>query len=985
MRIRSFLVRCRCALVCLTLGSHAVYGLDPALALNQYSHHKWLYEDEVPDSISALAQSEDGSLWIGTRRGLAQFNGTRFVPWTSLETAKLPSLEIRSLFANKSDGLWIGTSNGLSNFKDGVLRNFGVQENLPAGPYVSVLKDHLGSVWVVCACVGGGRVFKRYGRGQFTEVTNLHGARTLYEDRRGVLWIANDRGLCQQANGKQLRCIASDNPGGVGDIAEDRNGKIVVIDSTTRTLLELVNENLKSLITGRRTAGPPTSWRLALDREGQLWIATLGQGIARLHNGVVESLTRRDGLSGDSVKAMFEDRDGNMWVATATGLDRFSDPTAAIYSSREGLSGDLVTSVYADGAGNVWAGTSGAGLTRFYANPEGLVVSSRELPGATVLSVLEDHSGNLWIGTTNGFVRQSKDSLAPVLGPDDESFDRVFAIESLGNEIWFIDAKRGLFRIPNGKGSPQPAMLADTRAAYRLLTDHFGRLWIGSYRGGVTILDHGMPKTYPEKDGLAGGAVQALAEDTSGTVWVGTTGGLSRFRNGQLTTWNEPNWLDAGGVQAIIADDFGGLWIIIGRELLQIPLSELDRSPPGANGASLTNATHFGPADGLEISRRGGISSPRITKSADGRIWIASEVGVAVINPARPNWRMPVPATIEEIALGGQPLPLQHPKVNLGNKGLTISFVGTNLSYPERIHYRYQLEGIDRNWTDLKTTRAVTFRNLKDGNYRFCVMATIDGSWHGGKTCESFSVLPRFYETWPFLIACLVSPGPLIYGLYHWKVTQIRGRLGLVMQERLRLARELHDTLLQGVAGALYQLEAARKQLHRDPEESEKVLTRAIEQVDSSLHEARMAISEMRVSAVETNELYDAIVSMGRSIAEGAACRFKHTVHGSPRKLPSHVEAGIFVLVREALTNAAKHSGAREIRFDLSFVRSKVEVVVADDGKGFNLQEALAMNGHWGLRGLSERAGLMGADLKIDSSVGQGTRVVLSLRKGTLF
>ncbi len=959
--------------------AHCALAAPPGLSLMQYIHTSWTQmEGSVMPGVEAVAQTSDGYLWLGTAQGLIRFDGLRFIPWTPPAGEQLPSQAIKSLTASAGGGLWIGTQSGIGRLRDGHLVPYAAGNGLAGQTIVTMLEDRAGRLWAGSSqrtaagliLIEKGSV-TTYGRESGLPALQI---RSLFQDRGGALWVGTEAGFCRW-NGSRAGPCRLTHPGyAIRSISGDAEGRLFLA-GMTKGILRFADNRLEP-IGGPLPDGITNVETLLRDHKGNLWVGTINQGLFCLRNGQVEHFTRRDVLSSDSIAALFEDREENLWVGTPNGLDRLREPKVARWSTRDGLSGNLITAVCATREGDVWVAAVGGGLNRLHDNRVTKYAPGAGLPQATILSLYEDGNGTLWMGTVGGVGYLSHNRFVEIRRTGEPRLDRVFAIASgPQGTLWLADAQWGLFQLQNGRLAPaKPDGVPPGKSIYQLYSGRSGDLWIGYHEGGITVVGRGGVQSYEPPNGLAAGPVQAFYEDSFDTAWVGTGQGLSRFRKGHWTTWTTAQGLPEGGIQAIMEDTHGHLWLVTGAGLLDVALADLQRSADGSP-QGLAFAT-YGPSDGIRPARFG-MANPRIARSRDGRLWIDTQDGVASINPGviRTHTQSP-PVAIEQMMVDGKPLDLSAREIGFRGRAVQFDYTALSLTMPEAIRFRYKLEGFDKDWIEAGTRRQIVYANLPPRHYRFHAIAcNNEGIWNQTGATLAFRSEPYFYQTWLFAALCVSAAGLAGYGMHRLRMRQLRSGFRLVLQERARLTREMHDTILQGFAGVVFQLEAASRQMTNSPEAGKQRMDRALEQADRSLREARLALSAMRISALENSTLPEALRAAARQIVDGTAIRFDMEVKGKARPLPDDVQANLFIIAREAMNNAMNHAHPHGLLLELAYSAHQVRLTVQDDGVGFDPQTAAAKSNHWGLAGMGERARLIGAGLTVDSAPGRGTRL----------
>jgi len=713
------------------------------------------------------------------------------------------------------------------------------------------------------------------------------------------------------------------------------------------------------------------------DHEGNAWIGTSGQGLLRLQQNAVDRFTRKAGLSSNLITGLLEDHEGDLWVATARGIDRIREPKVLHVSTLDGLSGDVIDAVLGTRDGSIWIGTADSGLNRLNRGRVAHYSAAAGLPSGTVISLYEDAMRRLWVGTSAGLAVNSGERFVEVLTAKGGHLDRVFNVT--GDDtgvVWLADSRRGLFTV-RGQVAYSVALEqgVDGRDIYRLLATRNGSVWLGHYHGGITVLNKGSAKRYDVQDGLAKGPIGALYEDREGAVWVGTGDGLSRFRDSRWATWTTAQGLPDGGVQSIVEDESGGLW-------LMTPAGVLRLARPSLNGAVKTLPyILYGRTEGLRLLHNGAMATPRFTRARDGQLWLCTEDGVAVIDPARVRSNpVPPPVVIEQVMMDGKLLDTpSNSDLTLRGHELQISYTGISLMVPEKVRFRYRMYGLDRDWTEAGTRRNVTYVNLPPGHYRFRVIAcNNDGVWNAQGAELALRVNPYFYQTTWFALVCLSAALLLVWSVHQLRVRRLVSRFHLIAAERARFSRALHDSLLQGFTGVVYQLEAAVRQFEAAPDVSKQRLERALNQADESLLEARELIVSMRIPALENSTLPDALAATIAQAVSGLSVDFQLEVKGRVRQGPYDLEANIFLIAREAVTNSLNHAAAKRIRLELNYAEKELLLTVQDNGIGFDPELALAKAGHWGFRGMRERARQIGGTFAVESAPGRGSKITVA-------
>src|SRR5271163_2264165 len=966
---------CRCAT-----------ALNPSLDVNQYAHNAWTIRDGFFKSvIYSIAQTPDGYLWLGTESGLLRFDGVRSVAWQPPAGEHLPSTYVRSVLAARDGRLWIGTTEGLASWKDGKLTHYA---ELAGQNIHSLVEDREGVVWAagslptgkLCAIQGG--IAQCYG-----ENGSLgRGFFFLHEDSGGNLWAAGPIGLLRWKPGPPKLYPMPDTPLEI----EDDNGALLI---STRSGINRFVDGKADAYRLPSSVGKYTPVRLLRDRNGGLWIGTTDRGLLHIHEGRTDVFGQSDGLSGDYIQRLFEDREGNIWVATVDGLDRFRDFAIPTFSVKQGLSDASVVSVLAASDGSVWFGTKD-GLNRW--NDGKITIyhkRSSGLPDDIVDSLFQDDHGRIWVSTHRG-VAYLENGRFITVGAVPGGIVNSFAGDRAGN-LWIGDQNQGLFHLIGGSVVDRVpwASMGRKDFASALFSDPLqGGLWLGFNRGGVAYFKDGQVRAYyASTDGLGEGRVTGLELDGEGTLWAATAGGLSRVKNGRVATLTSKNGLPCDTVHWAAEDDSHSFWLYTACGLVRIARSELDAW--AADPKRIIQSTTFDSSDGVRL-RAIAVSeyTPRVAKASDGKLWFLPFDGVNIIDPRHiPFNKLPPPVHIEEITADRKTYETSSDlRLPALIRDLEIDYTALSLVASEKIRFRVKLEGYDHDWKDMGNDRRAFYTNLAPRNYRFRVMASNNsGVWNKAGDAFDFSIKPAYYQTTWFQASCATAFLGLLWSLYRYRLHQIaqefNARLEERVNERTRIARELHDTLLQSFQGLMLRFQVAHEELPGHPAQARKTLENALDQAAQAITEGRDAVQGLRSSTVETSDLARAIGALGEELAgdETNSNRVESfvDVEGTPRDIHPILRDEIYRIGGEALRNAFRHAQARRSEVTVAYGERQFRLRVRDDGRGISREvlEKQGRAGHWGLAGMRERAELIGGQLEIWSQQESGTQVELSI------
>jgi signal transduction histidine kinase/ligand-binding sensor domain-containing protein len=972
-----------------------VLALDPPLQIAQYAHTSWTARDgALLGLVFAIAQTPDGYLWVAGSFGLFRFDGLRFVPWQPPKGRSLPDSPY-SLLVSRDGTLWIGTFNGLASWNGTELTRY---PQTDSGFVTSLLEDHEGTIWAGLFADPGRLCAVRAGQARCSSPEGGFGGFvwSLGEDSSGTLWAGAESGVWRWKPGTPRRFAM---PGmRVGDLSTSADGQILV--GVRGAGLQQVDGDRLVPYPIRRAAKPDElvsdrdvkANKLLRDRDGGLWIGTEGLGIIHVKDGKADTFTRAEGLSGNIACSLFEDREGNIWFGSEKGVDRFRKLPVTTLSTQQGVPNEVTKSVLATKDGSVWVATDD-GLARWKdATP--VVYKERDgLPDSRVQSLYQDAGGRLWASTARGLAYFAADRFVAVSEmPSNEVYSMTG--DEAGN-LW-LSGNKGLARLNGGRFVENiPWAALGRRQQAKVIVADRGGVWLSFWQdGGVMFFKDGkVETTYTSAQGLGAGHVAGLRLDADGAVWAATEeGGLSRIKDGRVMTLTVANGLPCNTIHWSTMDDNGALWMYTACGLVRVVRDDLAAWIADPNRHVTPKL--WGGADGVPLlAQTPAYFNPPVAKGPDGKLWFVSGADVQLIDPDHlPFNPLPPPVHIETLVA-------DHKSYTVANglrlpplvRDMTIEFAALSLVDPKNMRFRYRLEGHDNDWQEAVDRRQTTYTNLPPGNYRFRVKASNNsGVWNEEGAQLEFSILPAFYQTTWFRLACVVPLIALAWsGFQLWLHMRLRrlhrdfeATLEARVAERTRIARELHDTLLQRFHGLLLHFQAALNLLPDRPRESKQVLASAIDQVAEAITEGRDTVQGLRNSVLETNNLADSLRALVEDLANesGDAATARVEVRGSPQALHPLVRDETFRIASEALRNAFRHADAKQIAVEINYDARWLRVRVRDDGKGIH-PEVLrtgGKQGHFGLSGMRERAELAGGKLTVRSVAGAGTEVDFS-------
>ena len=980
------------------------YGLDPALDVSQYAHTAWTVRDGFSKgNIYAMTQTPDGYLWLGTEFGLFRFDGIRSIPWQPPEGQHLPGSAITSLLAARDGTLWIGTYAGLASWIGGKLT---VHPELNAQFVASLFEDRDGTVWAGTLANSGRLWALRSGGAQcYGEDGSFgHAVWSLYGDSSGNLWAGAQSGVWRMKPGPPRRFPAPS----MSALTESDDAPLLMARNGAG-LMQLVGDKvevypIRSTNNSNRLLRDDEidSNKLLRDRDGGLWIGTVERGLIHVHHGRTDVFSRSDGLSGDVVLSLFEDREGNVWVATTGGLDRFRELPVATISVKQGLSSDATQSVLAAADGSIWVGAH-EGLTRWKSGQTTIFGKASGLPDDAPQSLFQDDRGRIWVFTRRGLAYFKDGRFVAVDAVRGEKVHWITG-DKAGN-LW-LSEDRNLLHLREGRlveQIPWSELGRHDSAGVLLSGSEQGGVWLGFWRGGgVSYFKDGQLRaSYTVADGLGEGAVGDLRSDGDGALWVATQkGGVSRMKDGRIATLTSRNGLPCDAVHWTMEDDDHSLWLYAACGLVRIAPTELDAWI--ADPKRGVETTVWDAADGVRLrSSVAGEYGPRVAKSTDGKVWFVTGDGVQVVDPHHfAVNKVPPPVRIEQI-IADHKLYWQNstgdtvisnlrlpPRI----RDLQIDYTALSLVAPEKVHFNYKLEGQDDDWREVVNDRHVQYSNLRPGAYRFRVIASNNsGVWNEQGDALEFSIAPAYWQTNWFRTLCVAAFLAMIWTVYQLRVRTLHQRQALLErhegeisalnerlmkaqeEERIRIAGELHDGVLQKITSLALELATATLELPADSEPRAEV-----REVEKKLIEVGTEIRQL------SHELHPAVLhEKGLPGALSSYCEEFSTTRGIPisyqgdesvEELSPGAALCIYRIAQEALGNVAKHAQAKQVQVRLTRSDGRVCLSVSDDGVGFNA-DGSGKSGGLGLINMRERVRQLNGTFAFDSEPGRGTTV----------
>ena len=978
-------------------------ALNPDLTIKELHHTAWGPGQGAPlGGIGALAQTSDGYLWIAGPSGLFRFDGISFERVELPHDPKLSSLALHSLFAPRGGGLWVGFKfGGVALLKAGHWQVFSVADGLPESSPWQFAETPDGTLWLVT-----GLGLAHFDGTRWKAVDSRMGLRPidtpiLFVDSQGTLWAGGENSLLFLRQGeRQFRNQPVDAPtpwGGIS-MAESSAGTVWL---DAGSALVPVAQNPPPGTSGRSSYGG-----IAFDHDGTLWDCPDNlrrishperpmMGVSQRVVDIADTYTDADGLSSRSASTLLVDREGNVWVGTADGLDRFSEPTLRtplLSAENQKIVPRIVAAgvVAADDAGGLWVTNSRDAVARYQ---DGRI--SPPIIRQRIEALFRAADGTVWFGGHKALWRMRQGHLESVAPPGADRDTQALAEDKSG-DLWASILGSGIFRLKDGVWMPFTGVTARPHGtAITIVRDRRNRMWFSFPGGSVAALDEENVHTYGAADGLQIGNVMAIHPGGNGD-WFGGEFGLARLEGEHFYGVQSAPELPLDGITGIIETGDGDLWLSGRAGIIHIASTELQRNR--TDSAYRVHGETLGAFDGIVGSSALLRPLPTAVEAADGKLWFATTGGIYGIDPAhRLHNRVPPPVLIRSLTVAGRAIePIPGLTLPIYTTAVRFDYAGLSLTAPEKVRYRYRLEGVDTGWREITAARQALYTSLRPGHYTFRVIAANnDGVWNESGASLVFAIPPAFVQTGWFIALCLAGAASVMFALVRLRVRQVRRRLEERMEDRLneraRISRELHDSLLQGFQGLMFRLQAVRHLLPERPGDAAKSLDSAMQVGDQAIGEGRDAVQNLRSSSFDNRDLATSLSALGNELRKGidpqSKPQYRVVVEGKPRELTALVRDEAYRIAREAVSNAYQHAKAGYIETDLTFGEADLTIRVRDDGIGVDAQ-ILAQGqrpGHWGLPGMRERSERLGSQLNLWSEKNAGTEIELRIPAGIAY
>jgi len=935
-----------------------------------YTIRSWQSQDGLPEeTVQAFAQTPDGYLWVGTSGGLLRFDGARFHLFAHENTPAFGENSVFCLLAGRKGSLWIGTDgSGLIEWRNGVFHSLPAEKGQTADFVRALAEDHNGLLWVATddglfwAKDGHMvRADKPLGLPEF----NVH---AVLEDRTGRIWVGGSR-LYSLKDGVPHEYSLPDNDSRnkVKSFLKTADGVIWVGTVGGLYRLRPEQDNFEPV--------PGVSGTIRSLREapnGELWAGAIGEGIFRIRGDRVTRLQAPSPLVSNTVLSIFADSDRNLWIGTQAGMMRLSRTPVRVLALPTAADSDFGT-VTLDSDGSLWAAS----------NQLVHLLGGRSVPfklpgleGARVRNVLRSRDGTLWIGTDgSGVFHLSPKGTKHFTTHEGlvNNFVRVF-LESRDGTLW-IGTDNGVSHLDQASFHNYTGQNGLAYNSIRsLLESHDGTIWIGTEHG-LSQFRNGEFLHDSMTTALADEKVWALHQDADGGMWIGTRAhGLYRYRNGQLSHFTTANGLASDSIYSILEDKLGHFWFSGPSGVMLLNRGELDSQVADKN--QLLSLRIFRADEGGKPVQFYGGTQPAGALTETGEAWFPTSQGLWSIRPDELEHPIITNLNIDTVTVDGRPA-AHAGKLNFdaGSDRVEIAYEPVLLCSQEGLRFRYRLDGYDREWTYANAQqRVATYTNLPAGPYTFLVEVwETDHPGHTARASIVFVKKPYFYRTPWFVALCVLAVALVSILAYQMRMKRIHDRFKAVLAERTRLAREMHDTLIQGCVSISALLEAAASG-EVDSESRAHLIDYAATQIRTTVDEARQAVWNLRGEERTVVDLETSLQRMAERIGREHGVAMACHLRGKPFAINLPATHELMMVTREAVFNAILHGRAKKVDAELYYAVESLSLTVRDDGEGFDTAKAFT-DGHFGLRGMRERIHRFDGKFEIESIPHQGTRV----------
>ncbi len=943
-----------------------------------FTRKLWQTQDGLPEqTVQAFAQTPDRYLWVGTTGGLLRFDGARFTLFDHENTPALKENSVFSLLSSRDGSLWIGTEGGgLVRYRSGEFRTYGPQQGLSDGFVRALYEDRGGTIWV-----GTDNGLLRFVGDGLQRIDGVDGrpaiaVHAIAEDHLGGLWVGGSRLLhLDHGTAHEYRLEGGSSQNRVKSILETADHTVWV--GTVSGLHRLrpaaaVFERVKEIKATVRV--------LRQTSDSTLWIGTIGQGIRSINGKDFSSITAPEALPSNTVLNIFEDDERNVWIGTQAGLLRFTRTPVKIVPLPQSADSDFGT-IYADRDGTLWVVS-----TNVFRIRDGVVkpYSFDGLGHVSVRNVFRDRTGALWIGTDgDGVVRMDGRHILQMTTREGlvNNFVRAL-LQGRDGSMW-IATDEGVSHWSNhGFTNYQMRDGLSYFSTRALLEDHLGDIWAGTDQG-LNHIHGGKLFHDGATDALSQEKIWAIHEDSDGGLWLGTrNNGLYRWKQNKLTHYTTAQGLASNSIYQILEDQKRNFWISGPNGISLLNRNELDVVAENPTQQQRLSLTLYGISAEVETTQIYGGRQPSGCLDAHGDAWFPSNKGpIHIVRGAVSPLPLP-PVVINEVMVDGRSIAVNGPVVMRPNSGrLEVSYAPILLHSQDGVRFRYRLDGFDKDWTDATSRRVASYTNLPPGKYTFHVAAfEVNNPQAISESTLSVVQRPHFYRTFWFLACCAVLIVAIILAICRFRLWQIKMKFEAVLDERGRLAREMHDTVIQGCASVSALLEALSSLDSLGDRLAADLLDHARTQARCTIDEARQAVWNLRQQKPSESMLGPALQRMIEQIGKESGIPVGCELTGRPFALNQFATHELMMMTREAVHNAVIHAQPNKIEIRVCFAKNDLTLEVQDDGLGFDPGTIRSHDDrHYGLVGMRERVQAVGGRFKLESAAGKGTRLQIKI------
>ena len=992
--------------------------LGESAAWPLYQFDVWQTDEGLPQStVTSIAQTRDGFLWLGTQNGLVRFDGVHFEVFNHNNTPAIKNDRMARLFEDRQGALWVSGEQGeLLCLRDGRFISYEVPgKGTPFNYARQMCDDAEGNLWVV-TCEWR---LVRLGKDGFSVPSgnwSLEGmqAAAVAGEQGGPVWVVTDRELAIWQSDK-FKGLSSENTGGNFHVALTGGRRGGVWVAANNRLRKFAAGHCEEL--GAYAWGDSPIYDLYEDSRNRLWVATMGNGVFRYNaDGTLLHLGKRDGLPTDFVRCVIEDREGNTWIGTeGGGLCRLRAATFQSLGVQEGLSSEQVTSICESTNRSFWIALDGGGLDHLLSDGKvNHYGSSQGLMNGHVWSVIQDHRGSVWTGTWGGLFRSDADRFTDLSDGVNIGWPVFAMYEDHRGGLWLGQQGFGALTRLFGNGQDRIQMRGTSSSldVRVIMEDSAENLWVGTENDGLFCCRSSQWTHYGKKEGLGSDTIWSLSPENDGTLWIGTCGGgLSRWYNGAITTWTSKNGL-CNDVICQILQDNSELWLGSYNGVFRVNKQQLIQCEPNSNRVQCVS---YDKTDGLPSLECVGGFQPSGLRSQDGRLWFPTVKGFAIVDPKQiPHNPLPPPVLINGITVDGTTLLPRGDAVGCetlgtgvevpaGKRGLEIQFTALSLTAPQKARFKYQLQGFEKGWNEAGTRRSAEYSYVPPGHYQFHVIAcNNDGVWNNDGASLAVTILPFFWQTtWFMTLVVLTSLGGVAGSVRYAVRRKLQRKIERIEQERAieaergRIANDIHDDLGAGLTEIVILSELAQ-----NPEGSRDTVQADICRVTDKARALAHSLDEIVWAVNPENDMLDNFVSY--------ACNFVHDYLqlgrircrlDVPATLPdipltADIRHNLFMVLKEALNNVVKHANASEVWVRIAVESAKFTITVRDNGKGFDLEPTKNPDANLslesadrsnrgqqrnGLTNMRKRMEKLKGQFYLESQSGKGTQVELTV------